>query len=271
MRSLVLGLAIALALAGSSHAARCGSDVNGHGKTVPCDCGDVLVSSHTLSAADPITQHRCSEGGLRIDIPATVAGATLNLGGQVIAGGMRGIGLDVDAGGDGGVTITGPGIVGGFDTGIAARRGALKNIRAVSSVGNAADGFVLNGDGFTLEQSEGSHNGRNGVVAQGESFRVENTVANDNGRYGFMISGRDAVVGTEVGNQANGNGRDGFMIRGRRMTIAQPAAAGNVRQGMRTHVTRSEIRDADLVRNGAADEPAHGNRAPRCSRKGSCR
>src|SRR5690242_14867186 len=47
---------------------RCGDDVDG--RRVPCDCGDVLVSSRTLSDDDPITARVCPATGLVVDVPA---------------------------------------------------------------------------------------------------------------------------------------------------------------------------------------------------------
>ena len=263
---------LALGLAPLAQAARCGSDVNGRGKVVPCGCGDVLVSSHTLSAADPITQHRCPDTGLTIQIPLTTADATLALGGQVLAGMMQGIGLHIVSGGAGGLTVAGPGAIGGFDTGVAARRGSLLKITDVLASGNAADGFALNGDGFTLRTSEGSHNGRDGIVVRGSGFRLTGTRADQNGRYGYLISGRSAAIGDTLDNQAMGNGRDGFVIRGRDLAISQPVATANGRRGLRTHITRGTVRAAQATANaGVGAGGNQGDRLPRCSHKGSCR
>src|SRR5690348_5421139 len=79
MRALAAGL-LSLALAAPALAgSRCGDDVAG--RSVPCDCGDVLVSSRTLGDADPITTRTCPATGLVIDVPAGQQ-ATLALGGH---------------------------------------------------------------------------------------------------------------------------------------------------------------------------------------------
>src|SRR5690348_10627410 len=63
MRALAAGL-LFLALATPALAGRrCGD-------AVPCDCGDVLVSSRTLGDDDPITRRVCPATGLVIDLPA---------------------------------------------------------------------------------------------------------------------------------------------------------------------------------------------------------
>src|SRR5207237_5428908 len=79
MRALAAGL-LSLALAAPALAGgRCGDDVAG--RPVPCDCGDVLVSSRTLGDDDPITTRTCPATGLVIDVPAGHR-ATLALGGR---------------------------------------------------------------------------------------------------------------------------------------------------------------------------------------------
>src|ERR1051325_2045480 len=99
MRPLAVAvLCCALAWATSAGAARCGDDVDG--RSVPCDCGDVLVGSHTLGDADPITTRVCPGSGLLVNVPAGRA-AILALGGHVLAGSRRGFGIQVVAGGDG--------------------------------------------------------------------------------------------------------------------------------------------------------------------------
>src|SRR5579862_1592271 len=68
MRALVAGL-LFLSLAAPAFAGgRCGDDVGG--RAVPCNCGDVLVSSRTLGDDDPITTRVCPATGLVINVPA---------------------------------------------------------------------------------------------------------------------------------------------------------------------------------------------------------
>jgi hypothetical protein len=260
-----------VALAPVAHAAPCGSNVNGRGRVVVCDCGDVLVSSHTLSAADPVTQRRCPDTALTVRIPATVSGASLNFGGQVLAGMMHGIGVHVLAGGADGLALTGPGAIGGFDTGVAARRGSVREVAYLLAIGNAADGLALQGDGFTLRSSEANHNGRDGIVIQGRGFRLVGSRADQNGRYGYRVTGHGAAIGdAQENNQAMGNGRDGFMIRGRDLAVTQALGTANGGRGLRARVAHSAV-DAPATDAGNGARGLAGDRAPRCSRKGSCR
>ncbi|TMB51527.1 MAG: hypothetical protein E6J56_18945, partial [Deltaproteobacteria bacterium] len=48
---------VVLAAGPASALRRCGDDVDGG--AVPCACGDLLVGSHRLDAADPVTTARC--------------------------------------------------------------------------------------------------------------------------------------------------------------------------------------------------------------------
>lgn len=272
MRSLYFGALVALLLAAPAHAGRCGSDVNGHGKVVPCDCGDILVSSHTLSAADPVTQRVCPDTALTVDLPPAMRGAVLAFDGQLLTGAMHGIGLQISSGGQDGLTVTGPGAVSGFDGGVSARRGALAALSDLLVIGNANDGITVNGNDFSIRNCEASKNGRDGVGARGTGFRLENNRANQNGRFGFVVTGRGAVVGGDLGNEAMGNGRDGFVVRGRDVQIDKPVATANSRRGMRTQLSRGQVKDAQVSGNtgeGAGGKRA--NRTPACGRKGSCR
>ena len=261
MRAVLLAFTLGL-VAAPVWAGRCGSDVDGHGAVVPCACGDVLVSSHTLSPADPITHQPCVGEGLLVAIPAASQGATLAFGGQALSGSMQGVGLHIVSGGQGGLTVTGPGAIGGFDTGVTARRGSLAALTGLLAIGNAADGFALDGDGFALRSSAANRNGRDGFVLRGAGFRLEDTHAEQNGRYGFAVTGHGAVIAP--GNIAMGNGRDGFMIRGQDVTVTEPTATANAGRGVRAQITRGALRDPRVADNGE-------DRIPRCTRQGSCR
>src|SRR5213593_4078207 len=116
-------LLVSPALAG---ARRCGDDVDG--QSVPCDCGDLLVGSRTLGDDDPITSRVCPGDGLVVRIPGGAAGV-LDLAGHVIAGSGHGVGIQMLQGGEG-FTISGPGSVTGFDTGVQATAGAIARIAA---------------------------------------------------------------------------------------------------------------------------------------------
>src|SRR5881409_1380538 len=131
MRSFLLGLVCALLVAPAAEAGPrpCGDDVSG--RAVPCDCGDVLVGSRTLGADDPITSRVCPGTGLLVAVPTGGPAARLALGGHVLAGSGRGIGIQEIGGGAGGLTIAGPGGVRGFATGIQAVNGTLARLADV--------------------------------------------------------------------------------------------------------------------------------------------
>src|SRR6266436_3215414 len=88
---LVFSLSLWLCAARPAAAMRaCGDDVDGHGKAVPCACGDLLVSSRALGAADRITREPCPGMGLLVAAPGPV---TLAFTGRTIRGDGQGIGV----------------------------------------------------------------------------------------------------------------------------------------------------------------------------------
>ncbi len=206
----LLGLAPATALGGPR---ACGDDVDGHGRSVPCDCGDVLVSSHTLGDRDPITRHVCPGPGLLVRIAPGRPAPTLALGGQEVAGSRRGVGIAVVGGGAGGLTLLGPGTVRGFDVGIDAAPRALAHVDDVTLLENASDGLRAGGTGYVVSGCQARRNGRDGFVLHGTGYRVEGNTASENGGAGFRLAGRGAAV---AGNRADANGRDGILLRGQR-------------------------------------------------------
>jgi parallel beta-helix repeat protein len=206
----LLGLAPATALAG---ARACGDDIDGRGRSVPCDCGDVLVSSHTLGDRDPITRHACSGPGLLVRIAPDKPPPTLALGGHAIVGSRRGVGIAIVSGGAGGITLLGPGTVRGFDVGIEAAPRALARAADITLLENASDGLRAGGSGYVVSGCQARRNGRDGFVLHGTGYRVEGNTASENGRAGFRLAGRRAAV---AGNRADANGRDGLLLRGQR-------------------------------------------------------
>ena len=248
MRPLALGLLCGLLVAAATAGARpCGDDVGG--RAVPCDCGDVLVGSRTLGADDPITSRVCSESGLLVAVPADAPAARLALGGHVLAGSGRGVGIQVVGGGAGGLTIAGPGGVRGFATGIQAVNGTLGRLADVVAAENAADGFVLAGEGFAVVGSEAAHNGRDGFVLRGRRYRIERNRALANGRHGFVARGRQAEIGGEGGNEASGNGREGFRVRGQGHDVARAVATANGGDGVRARLSDGRIAGAVAAAN----------------------
>jgi len=273
MRSLVLGLLCALLAAPAAHAGRCGDDVGGH--SVPCDCGDLLFGSRTLGDDDPITTHACPGTGLLVAVPAGQPAATLRLAGHVIAGSGRGFGVQVVAGGDGGLTIAGPGAVRGFAIGIQAVNGTLARIDGVTAAENRSDGVVIAGEGFTVAGSEALHNGRDGFVLRGRRYRVERNRALANGRHGFQLSGRAAAIGGDAGNEAAGNGHEGFRVRGEEHDLAGAVATANGGDGVRTRLRDARVTGALVDANGRRGLRASGHHftidGKPCSAGSACR
>src|SRR5437870_13306282 len=76
---LAAGLVLAAGRASAMH--RCGDDVAG--KPVACGCGDLLVSSRTLGAADAVTRKPCTANGL---VMAASGPIRLGLGRRTTAG-----------------------------------------------------------------------------------------------------------------------------------------------------------------------------------------
>ena len=244
MRALLPGLVCCALLVAAAPAAaagprRCGDDVGG--RAVPCDCGDVLIGSRTLGADDPITSRVCPGGGLLVAVSTGAPAARLALGGHVLAGSGRGVGIQVVGGGAGGLTIAGPGGVRGFATGIQAVNGTLARLADVVAADNATDGFVLAGEGFALLGSEASHNGRDGFVLRGHRYRVERNRALANGRHGFVARGREAAIGGEAGDEAAGNGREGFRVCGQGHDVAHAVATANGGDGVRARLSDGRI------------------------------
>src|SRR5262249_17521509 len=139
------------------------------------------------------TTRVCPGSGLLVNIPAGRA-ATLALGGHVLAGSRRGFGVQVVAGGDGGLTILGPGGVHAFDIGILAVGGGVARVTGVTAAENASDGFRLLGEEYTVTRCEALRNGRDGFVLGGSRFLTQANRALANGRHGFQVAGRDGGI-----------------------------------------------------------------------------
>lgn len=259
---LLLACLLLLAAA-QANARSCGDDVDGRGKAVPCDCGDLLVSSRTLGADDPITGRACPGTGLLVQVPADRPAATLALGGQVLAGSGRGFGIHVLSGGVGGMTISGPGAVQGFATGVFAPRGTLTRLVDVTASDNRSDGFSIAGHGYSIVGCEARRNGRDGFALRGQGYRAESNRALENGRSGFGFAGRDAAIGEAVGNEAAGNGHDGISVRGRRHDVRNAVATANGGRGVRAQVRNGRITGTHATGNRGRDE--------HCRAGGACR
>jgi hypothetical protein len=278
-------LLVSQALAGPR---RCGDDVQG--KTVPCDCGDLLVSSRTLGPEDPITQRVCEATGLLVDVPPATPAATLALGGRTLGGTGHGVGIHVLSGGQGGLSIVGPGTIERFGTGVLAAGGELMRLDGVSATDNRGDGVNIRGQAFAVQNSESARNGRDGFALRGTGYRVDGNRAVHNARHGFALAGREGAVGGTLANEASGNGAGGFMVRGRDHTLTDPIAMGNGSDGIRARVARGRISGAYAASNrrhgvkaagvdlevleddaiGDDDRQVRGARSRRC-RAGACK
>jgi len=221
------------------------------GDDMPCDCGDVLVSGRTLGDGDPITQHACDGDGLVVRLRPGAASAVLDLGNHILVGNHRGVGIRV-VGGDGTVTITGPGAVRGFRTGIDAPGGALGHVGDVVTSDNDADGFNVAGAGFAITSCEATRNGRDGFALRGLRYRVEGNRATENGRFGFSLAGRNATLGGTLGNEAAGNRRDGLLVRGRNHEVVRAVATANGRGGIRARLAGGSLEAAVATGNHGA-------------------
>jgi hypothetical protein len=248
-RSILVGL-VCLVLATQVLAAprRCGDNADGRGHSVPCDCGDVLVGDRTLGPEDPITQHVCDGTGLVVDVRGD-ASPVLALAGHTLQGVGRGVGIQVRSGGSGGLTVTGPGAVRGFATGLQAQNGALAAATDLLAADNTGNGFQVIGIGYTVARCEAVRNGGEGFVLRGRDYHADGNRALENGRTGFALSGRNAKVGDGSGNEAAGNGGDGIAIRGRDHDVERVTATANRRRGLRAHASHSRIAGATAVGN----------------------
>jgi hypothetical protein len=204
----VLPLALFTATPASAGRA-CGDRVEGRKRPVPCACGDVLVSSRTLTRKDPIVGRPCPRGGLIVRADGAV---TLALGGLTIQGTGQGVGVLVSSGT---LSVVGPGAIEGFQTGIFARgETALASVLGIRLAHNKADGLFAQGSGYSIQANVAEANGRDGFFTGGTGFAADGNVSSGNGRYGFNICGMGAHIGGGVGNTADDNRMGGFFVRG---------------------------------------------------------
>ena len=285
MRPPALAVLVCLAVASLAHAGprACGNDADGRGTVVPCRCGDVLVSSRTLTDDDPVTQGPCDATGLVVQITRD-GDAVLDLAGHTLQGTGHGFGLQILRGGSTGLRLKGPGAVRGFGTGVQSGRGGLASATNVLAAENVRDGFEVAGFGYTISGCEAVRNGGTGFVLRGRDYHADGNRALENGRVGVAASGRNASLGADTGNEASGNGRDGVRVRGRNSTVEGLTVIGNARRGLRAHVARGRIArttaSGNRAQGVAADGPgltvddaaAGDNGKPgRCGRGRECR
>jgi len=245
----------------------CGDDVDGRGTAVPCACGDLLVSSRTLRAADRITHKSCPGPGLLVAAPGPV---TLAFDGHTIHGEGRGIGIQVVRGT---LSLTGPGTIEGFATGVMARGPrALGSVVGMRFSRNHMWGLVVNAQDYDVVGNVAEGN-RDGFTLGGSNYAVDGNRAAGNRRHGFVLSGRGAHVGGGLGNESVNNGKSGFWMRGMLHEVVGATADGNGGYGffaavMHTllvdvhaeHSARDGVRviGMDLAIQGSSARTSHG-------------
>jgi len=223
----------------------CGDDVDGHGKAVPCACGDLLVSSRTLGAADRITHEPCPTMGLLVAAPGPV---TLAFQGHTLRGTGEGIGVLVARGS---LALAGPGAIEGFGMGVLARGPrALAGAVSMRFSQNRMDGLLAESDGYAIEGSVAEHNGRDGFALGGQGYAVDGNRATGNGRHGFNLWGRGAHVGGGLGNEAVGNAAAGFWLHGMMHQVVGATAVGNGSDGVYGRVMHTLFAATRAERNG---------------------
>jgi len=246
--SLGLSVFLLLAIARPGHAMRrCGDDVDGHGTAVPCACGDLLVSSRALGAADRLTHTRCRAMGLLVAAPGPV---TLAFGGRTLRGAGQGVGVLVVRGS---LALQGPGAIEGFGTGVLARGPrALASVVGLRFRRNRLSGLLAESDGYTVEGSVAEHNGQDGFALGGRGYALDGNRAAGNRRHGFNLGGRGAHVGGGLGNEAVANGQTGFWLHGMLHQVLGATAVGNGRDGVYGRVMHALLADVRAERNGRA-------------------
>ena len=225
----------------------CGDDVDGRGRAVPCACGDLLVSSRTLGAADRITHGPCPGMGLLVVAPGPV---TLAFDGRTIRGQGQGMGILVARGS---LSLQGPGAIEGFATGVLARGPhALASVVGMRFSRNHMDGLFAQSNGYTVQGSVAEHNGHDGFALGGDGNAVDGNRAAGNRRHGFNLWGKGAHVGGGLGNEAVDNGKMGFWLQGAMHQVVGATAVGNGRDGLFAKVMRTLLTDVRADQNGRA-------------------
>src|SRR2546427_4006227 len=229
---IAVGFVLAAGRASAMH--RCGDDVGG--KPVACGCGDLLVSSRTLGAADAVTKKPCAGNGL---VVAASGPIRLDLGGRTIAGNGQGVGVLVV---HGTLSLIGPGSIERFETGVRAQGEApLASVTAVRVADNRLDGLVAHAEGYALQGSVAEGNGRDGFALAGAGYALDGNRAAANGRYGFKLVGMGAHVGGGLGNEARENGMDGFWLLGGLHQVIGATAVGNGGPGLGPSVMHTPL------------------------------
>ena len=252
------GAAAALLLtwlaAAPTQAVLCGDAVGG--VDVPCDCGDVVVSSLTLDDADPVTRTVCANDGLIVRAAGARAAIRVDLRGYTLRGSGRGSGVDVDDGGPGGTRIVsegGPATLLGFDDGVTARGPeAVALLQDVVVRGSRRDGVRISGRGYVIRRVVVEQARRDGFNLGGDAFEVLATRASDCGRFGYSLMGDSGIVGrADAGNLAERSGMAGFNVMGTGHVLEACTARDGRKAGVTLQASRLDVRGCDATGNGS--------------------
>jgi hypothetical protein len=245
--TLAFTLSLLLSTARPGQAMRaCGDDVDGHGKRVPCACGDLLVSSRTLRR-DRITRKRCRGTGLMIAAPGPV---TLAFDGHTIRGQGQGVGVLVVRGS---LSLRGPGTIEGFDTGASAHGPtAVASVVGMRFSANRTSGLSVQSDGYVIQGNVAENNGRDGFALDGTAYAVDGNRATANRRYGFYLLGMGAHLGGGLGNEALANAKAGFWLYGMLHQVSGATATGNGDYGFYAMLWHAAL--ADIQAEGNASD-----------------
>jgi parallel beta-helix repeat protein len=172
-------------------------------------CGDTVVASHTLSAADPVTSGNCPANGLDVN----TSGVTLDCAGLPITGIGLMDGIHVtDPMGLGGTTVKNC-HVSNFNNGILVDQNAgTVTVDNNTATGNANAGILID-TSFGANKVKNNNASSNSANAVGIWFKnsindvVDNNTANWNG---WGIAFETCTLETVERNTANGNANSGL-------------------------------------------------------------
>ncbi len=223
---------IALSLATTAFAVRCGDDVDGI--RVACRCGDTVISDTRLVVTDPVVSGRCVMDGLTVHARAQAESVTLDLAGLTMRGNGVGIGIRVTYGGADGARIIGGtkesrGLVESFGVGvIAAAYESIANISHLEARDNRHEGLRLAIAGTVLDDVAAVGNGRDGVHLRGNGGRLLGVTSNHNAGHGIHVFSHRTIVEARTDR----NGRSGLVVDGFGNDVSEAAASDNGASGI---------------------------------------
>ena len=240
----------------------CGDSVDGH--DVPCACGDVVVSSVTLTDDPVVKGGACPHDGLVVRAPDSPRALTIDLHGATLRGSGSGVGLRVVAGGPGGARVissAGVGTIAGFLDGIVARGGdALGQVQDITVTDSVRDGLRVAGNSFEVRRAVVRSAGRDGFALSGRGFQIVQSQASDCGRYGYFVMGTTAQIGLAgAGNVAERSGELGFNVMGVGHILADCTASLGRKAGLHLQATQLDVRGCRALDNGGDGIEGLGN------------